>query len=281
MRMATADGTADGSPCPVGSANLGIAVCLAGFVRTLGNPYVYKSLAKHFHEHGTRADFFGVVSSSGDDTAKGQWADVSSEELAPALSALHPVAWEDSVDKRGPRCGLLCMRQFDRLSRCGEMIQARELRCGAQYTWVVKARPDITISGANNGLNLDSGVVYKDRRAGDVVNYIPRRLFGNVSHALAHTPCDEVRRLGVDCTHAQAASGGGNCKCNVWLSVAVARLLGLRLAYHRYSVQVVRTRQASDVIDRARRRYGGDGMRALHNKSRATSDLRHLESAVR
>ena len=106
-----------------------------------------------------------------------------------------------------------------------------------------------------------------------------RRLFNNVSRALAHTPCDEVRRLGVDCTHAQAASGGGNCKCNAWLSVGVAKLLGLRLAYHRYPVQVVRTRQANEVIDRARRRYGGDGMRALHNKSRATRDLVHLEGA--
>lgn len=263
------------------SSDLGVAVCLVGFVRTLGRPDVYRSLASHFHSHaGMHADFFGVVSSGGDDTAKGQWADVPADEYAPALRALQPAAWDDFVDHRGHRCGLLCMRQYDRLSRCREMIEEREQRCGGTYAWVVKARPDVTVSagGARNaaaprtlaadGLHISENVVYKDRRAGDMVVYMPRRLLGNVSRVLAETPCDEVRRHGVDCTHAAAATGGGNCKCNAWLSVGVARVLGLRLAYHSYRVEVVRTHAAHDVIERARRRFGGDGMRALHNKSR-------------
>ena len=74
--------------CP---EELGVAVCLVGFVRTLAMPHVHESLARHFRSHSRlRADFFGVVSSGGEDTAKGQWADVSAAELAPATSHSAP-----------------------------------------------------------------------------------------------------------------------------------------------------------------------------------------------
>ena len=273
-------------PCPA-TSDLGVAVCIVGFARTLGTPQVHKSLARHFRGHLPRVDIFGVISRSGADTAKGQWQDMSAESLAPAVRALAPVAWEDTPDAGGPRCGLLCMRQFDRLQRCRQLIAARERQCAGRYAWVAKARPDVTIGGGGwpgaertleaDGLRGRGDTVYKDRRAGDIVNYIPRRHWDNVSRVLANTSCTAMRPLGVDCTHVAASTGGGNCKCNAWLSVAVARLLGLRLAYHRYTVQVVRTRQATDVISEARHRFGGDGMRALHNRSRAAADLRHLD----
>jgi hypothetical protein len=109
-----------------------------------------------------------------------------------------------------------------------------------------------------------------------MVNYVPRRLWDNLSFALARTPCAEVRRLGVDCSHPLAATGGGNCKCNSWLSVAASRLVRMRLRYHRYAVEVVRTPKAAELIADARRRFGADGMRPLHNRSRAPSDLRHV-----
>ena len=90
-------------------------------------------------------------------------------------------------------------------------------------------------------MRADDRIVYKDRRAGDMVDYIPRVHWDNVTRALA-APCDEVRRLGVDCTVASAGTGGGGCKCNAWFSVAVARKLGLQLRYHRWHVEPARTR---------------------------------------
>ena len=83
-------------------------------------------------------------------------------------------------------------------------------------------------------------------------------------------------RAGVNCSDPNAHSGGGNCKCNAWLSACVSRVVGLKLAYHRFGVQVVRTSRAERIIAEARARYGGDGMRALHNKSRGVADLKHL-----
>ena len=95
--------------CPSSSSDdLGVAVCLLGFVRTLGQQPVYESISAHFRSHG-HADIFGVVSSRGDDTAKGQWDDVKPQDLEAALQTLRPVAWEDTNDARGPRCGLLCL----------------------------------------------------------------------------------------------------------------------------------------------------------------------------
>ena len=78
--------------CPPPDApDLGLAVCLLGFVRTLGERRVYESLA-NFRLQARHVDFFGVVSSGGEDTAKGQWADVDPSTLAPALARLRPVA---------------------------------------------------------------------------------------------------------------------------------------------------------------------------------------------
>ena len=287
------------SNCASTGGDLGVAVCLMGFVRTLARPQVYENIAAHFngvtHARGggggggsgvTHADIFGVVSSGGADSAKGQSKDVESTELSAALRALRPVAWLDSYDTSGPRCGLLCMRQFDRMLQCGKMVEARELQCNGRYSWVVRTRPDVTISGGGGksleglGMRSDRNVVYKDRRAGDMVTYVPRRLWGNVSHVLANTPCDEVRRLGVDCTNPQAGVGGGSCKCNSWLAVGISRVLGLRLAYHSFAVRVVRTKTAESIINQAKRRYGGDGMRALHNRSHTVSDLSHLGRVV-
>ena len=274
--------------CPAPDApDLGLAVCLLGFVRTLGERRVYESLA-NFRLQARHVDFFGVVSSGGEDTAKGQWADVDPSTLAPALARLRPVAWEDYRDTSGPRCGLLCMRQYDRMARCGEMIAAREARCGGRrYAWVVKGRPDVTLTDAHTnrtlddfGMRADDRIVYKDRRAGDMVDYIPRVHWDNVTRALA-APCDEVRRLGVDCTVASAGTGGGGCKCNAWFSVAVARKLGLQLRYHRWHVEPARTREAAAIIGESRRKYGGDGMRPLHNKTTLSADLRHVRDAAR
>ena len=117
-------------------------MCLCGFVRTLSTPRVFNSLARGFHSQGfEHVDLFGVVSSRGDDTAKGQWRDVSAAELAPAVAALPLVSWVDDSVPEGaggqspddtwqqPRCGLMCMRQFDRFERCRRLIEHREAQC--------------------------------------------------------------------------------------------------------------------------------------------------------
>ena len=282
--------------CPVGP-DLGVAICLVGFVRTLPRPEVYTSISNFFRNQSKQADFFGVVSSSGDDTAKGQWKEVSQAELEPAMRMLRPVAWEDTPDRRGPRCGLLCMRQYDRLDRCRELISAREAECGGRYAWVVKARPDARMrsrggrSIAADGLR-NGDTIYKDRRAGDLVTYIPRKHWEASSHygwssphdslsfyrlffeqalsrTLSSTPCERVRSVGIDCSHSAAATGGGGCKCNLWLTMAVTGLLKLRTAYHPFGVELVRTAESRAVIEESRRRFGGDGMRGLHNMCNA------------
>jgi hypothetical protein len=159
------------SDCTATDGDLGVAVCLVGFVRTLGRRYVYESIDSHFRGHAaTSVDFFGVVSSTGTDTAKGQWGDARPDALSAALRVLRPVAWADVRDTQGPRCGLLCMRQFDRMLQCGDMVEAREKQCKGRYSWVVKARPDVTITGGKGvtlehlGMHSDRDVVYKDRR---------------------------------------------------------------------------------------------------------------------
>ena len=43
-------------------------------------------------------------------------------------------------------------------------------------------------------MRANAPVVYKDKRAGDVVDYVPRFLWANVTRALAATPCDETQR---------------------------------------------------------------------------------------
>lgn len=105
--------------CPVDvNSSLGMAVCLVGFVRTLADISVYKPLVEAFHSQAELVDFYGVVSSSGNDTAKGQLSAVTRVALAPALQELSPLAWEDIVDPPGPpKCNLQCMRQFDKLFR--------------------------------------------------------------------------------------------------------------------------------------------------------------------
>ena len=128
--------------CTVRNQSMGVAVCLGGFVRTLAQRDVHESLSRHFRAHLPHAEFFGVVSSGGQDTAKGQHDDVHPQDLESALKTLEPVEWEDTYDDPryvGHRCGLLCMRQFDRMQRCSEMIAQRERQCGGRFDWVVKA----------------------------------------------------------------------------------------------------------------------------------------------
>ena len=273
-------------PCPSpASHDLGVAVCVVGFVRTL--PQTFANISAFFRSQG-RASFFGVVSSSGNDTAKGQWRDMSQPELLPALRALAPVEWEDTTDTRGPRCGLLCMPQFDRLERCREMVSARERSCGGRFAWVVKARPDVTIyagefsnrSVAASGLNR-SDTVYVDRQAGDLVSYIPREHWEAFSHLLSTATCEKIRSVGVDCMHDAAATGGGGCKCNSWLKKAATRLLKLQVAPHPFAMQIVRTSESLALFREARSRFGKAAMIALHNKSRRSEDLQHLSSHSR
>ncbi|KAL3923083.1 MAG: hypothetical protein SGPRY_004336 [Prymnesium sp.] len=173
-----------------------LAVCLVGFVRTLGWRGVHSSLA-HALRGASSTDFFGVVSLGGHetDTAKGQWAAVTRESLEPALSLLRPVAWEDDTPVRSgpPLCHLACMRQFERLERCGLLIQRAELACGRRYNTVVKARPDIAFFGRNEP-SLRNDTLYKDTAAGDMLVYVPRAQFDNLtwllSSGLVGTPSD-------------------------------------------------------------------------------------------
>ena len=45
------------------------------------------------------------------------------------------------------------------------------------------------------------------------------------------------------------------------------KLLNLRAAYHPFGVELIRTTESQVVIADSRRRYGGDGMRGMHNKT--------------
>ena len=262
--------------CPTNPMS-SIAVCLTGFVRTLGQARVYNSLSKGFRSQASHVDFFGAVSSSGEDTAKGQHSRVTSKSLATALDELRPARWEDDSqwphDRSPPRCNLLCMQQFDRFARCSALIESREKECGVRYAWVVKARPDIIISAnhslATLGMSHESSVVYKDRQAGDLVLYVPRRHWDDVARALTHTSCEEAKSFGVHCDAPTAQIGGADCKCNAFMSVIIAKRLALPLRYHKMGVQIIRTKEASKLIARSQRLGGGDGMRLLHNKSRS------------
>ena len=262
--------------CPTNPRS-SIAVCLTGFVRTLGQAHVYNSLSKGFRSQASHVDFFGTVSSSGEDTAKGQHSRVTSESLATALDELRPARWEDDSQwphhHSPPRCNLLCMRQFDRFARCSALIESREKECGMRYAWVVKARPDITINADHSltdlGMRHESSVVYKDRRAGDLVLYVPRRHWDDVARAMTHTSCEEAKSFGVHCDAPTARTGGAGCKCNAFMSGIIAKRLALQLRYHKMGVQIVRTDEAAKLIARSKRLGGGDGMRLLHNKSRA------------
>ena len=123
-----------------------LAVCLVGFVRTLDR--VHTSIRNSFAGTGAAVDYFGVVASGGShgheqDTAKGQYAGVAHTALAPALSSLRPIAWVDediAPALRTPTavhgCGLACMRQFDRLHECGELVRQEESLCRRKYDWV-------------------------------------------------------------------------------------------------------------------------------------------------
>ena len=87
---------------------------------------VYRALSKAFRSQAERVDFFGVVSSHGNDTAKGQSDAITWSALQPALDELRPATWEDVVDSaEPPKCHLQCMRQFEKLQRCGELVRAR------------------------------------------------------------------------------------------------------------------------------------------------------------
>ena len=75
---------------------------------------------------------------------------MSHAELEPALEELRPVAWVEPLpDEGAPPCGLHCMRQFVKLETCIRLVEAHERACGARYTWVVKARPDLTFTSTN------------------------------------------------------------------------------------------------------------------------------------
>ena len=102
-----------------------LAVCLVGFVRTLANPKVHASLSAFFRAQDSSADFFGVVATEAEDSAKGQYAPVLAASLEGALRVLRPIAWEEPR-LGNPSCGLPCMQQFVRLRHCAELVAARE-----------------------------------------------------------------------------------------------------------------------------------------------------------
>jgi hypothetical protein len=263
------------SACPMAprlnSSFQRVAVCLVGFVRTFGQREVYSSISRRLRPAGSAVDFYGVVS-LGDgeeqDTAKGQWGAVSREAIRPALSLLQPVAWEDAFQMRAgmPPCGLQCMRQYERLERCGELLRRSEDACRERYDWVIKARPDIAFDHGPPGempRRLDT--IYKDRAAGDVVAYLPRLHFDNLTRALASGITDAAPNCSslhhsVKC---DANGTGPGCKCNWMMSLSAAKQQ-LRVKYHSNTPRVVRTREAGRLISTVR-----DAMKSLHNRGQA------------
>lgn len=257
---------------PDGNGSLGMAVCLVGFVRTLTDPAVVWSIARGFRANAERVDFYGVVSTRGNDTVKGQWGATNFSKLEQSVEMLRPVVWEDVSDPPGPpKCSLECTRQFDKLQRCGELILAHEQRCQLNYTWVVKARPDIRIR--THGRTLASlgmmqkqphlaapwhRYVWKDRTAGDAVMYLPRPLLEGF-----------LRELMKPCPVMCDANGlGPLCKCNNVLTRAALMSANgtrpfVRMRYHPFQVSVARTPEALEQVRRA-----GFDHRLLHNRGR-------------
>lgn len=237
-----------------------LAVCLVGFVRTLASPKVHASLSAFFRSQDSSADFFGVVATGAEDSAKGQYAPVPAASLEGALRVLRPIAWIEPrlVD---PPCGLPCMQQFVRLGHCAELVAAHERARARAYAWVVKARPDIFFPDASiaiapqfaaNHLRSQS-VIHRDRTAGDMLVYIPRRELDTLTRALVD-PCGGPS---VRCAR------NATCKCNVMLARIIGER-GLEQRYHPLSPQVLRTPEAQLLIDTLRN-SGLEPMKLLHN----------------
>ena len=256
-----------------------IAVCLVGFVRTLQEPQVFQSIARALHPVDASVDFYGSVSLglNESDTAKGQVGHVPHEAIRQALHVLRPVMWEEDARLGSTHlCGLACMRQYERFERCVSMIAAHERREQIRYQWVVKARPDVVFPApmpSFRAMRLHEHIVYKDSTAGDMVVYIPREHADNISGLLA-SRLAEMPSLCVGGMHPRircAADGtGAGCKCNYFLSGAVASL-HLEMKYHRNTPHVARTPQADKIIQTIRAAKG-DAMKLLHNKGQHEVD---------
>jgi hypothetical protein len=140
-----------------------IAVCLAGQVRTLVHPTVWRSLHERLLEHG-KHDLFAVL---GTGSAKvsaqpppvraetGAWEDRAPNACAleVALSALRPVAVEFIMTEGGAPCHKRARResdevafaslQFAKWARCAKLVESHEVEAGISYDWLFKTRPDI------------------------------------------------------------------------------------------------------------------------------------------
>ncbi|KAL1527044.1 hypothetical protein AB1Y20_015730 [Prymnesium parvum] len=178
-----------GALAPGNDSRPRVAVCIVGFARTFAERGVYTTIEHAFRPVGSRVDFYGVVSLGGGtehDTAKGQWKAVPALALRPALELLRPVAWEDNMPMRQgpPPCNLACMRQYERLEQCGTLVRRVETLCNLSYTTVVKTRPDIAFFGQNQP-HVRNDTVYKDTAAGDMVVYIPRWSFDELTRLLS------------------------------------------------------------------------------------------------
>ena len=293
------------APTMLGNATLRLAVCLVGYVRTLVQPNVHNSIAHGFRAQADHVDFFGVLALGGNDTAKGQWRPVTRAELAPALDAIRPVAWEEAVpDNSPPPCGMHCMRQFTKFDACTRLVEAHAARTGARYDWVAKARPDVAFAAPVASFSepdvlrslrprLERGTVYKDATAGDMLVYIDGASAAPMSRALA-AACASPRPAELE---ALACTTVERCRCSLpsenrtisrvdaraharrrfradYIMSLVAKRQHLRVKYHRVGrgVHVVRTKEASAVMRRMSRQVHGDPMKALHNKAQS-SDL--------
>mmetsp|Transcript_30220 Transcript_30220/g.73529 ORF Transcript_30220/g.73529 Transcript_30220/m.73529 type:complete len:286 (+) Transcript_30220:97-954(+) len=265
-----------GALAPGNDSRPRVAVCIVGFARTFAERGVYTTIEHAFRPVGSRVDFYGVVSLGGGtehDTAKGQWKAVPALALRPALELLRPVAWEDNMPMRQgpPPCNLACMRQYERLEQCGTLVRRVETLCNLSYTTVVKTRPDIAFFGQNQP-HVRNDTVYKDTAAGDMVVYIPRWSFDELTRLLS----SNLVGTGPDCSslhrsiQCNANGTGPACKCNAMLSFAAAKV-GLRMKYHRNTPHVVRTREAIQLMQSVPK--GVDIMKALHNKGQHDRDV--------
>ena len=271
---------------------LKIAVCLVGFVRTL--PLTFFNLKTQFGTRGSAAakkdrsvafDLFGVVANDMEnDTAKGQWHSVSHASVATAIETLQPVDWSEAVlPESVPRaCSAApCMRQYERLERCGDMLDVQERSCGRRYDWVVKARPDIKVVGSVAFRNLSKNTVYLSRKSVDLLMLIPRGAFNAFARnlgSLTYVPYTRHVRS------ARPASCWGlpdHARCTGILYAALDAL-HLHRGWHSFDPILLRTRDASIANSWVQNIPNGTEyfVRSMHNMEQDDERLREVAEHV-
>lgn len=157
------------------------------------------------------------------------------------------------------------------------LVREHERECGKNYSWIVKARPDI-VTGTDVAKShivrwlrqgrppppfeaqSMSNIGFKDKSMGDGVIYLPRPRLPPILSLLDANKCESLLPE-LNCSRPE----NRGCKCN-YIFAVLAKRVQLNLSFHDTGVSIIRTREAMELAESAMVAYGKSKyMQHLHN----------------